>query len=102
MVTAPHAAANQPVLVPQAAGGDGLDTDAEPAIGIAGNGTAEPGGHEDDGQHHNSHIYQRLPDADPRQQLRQDDQKARPKDRSEQGGQATQDNNSDELDGEKK
>src|SRR5262249_20388930 len=60
--------------MPQTAGHDGLDADAEQAKSIAADGPAEPKGHEDDRHHHDEAVDEDLPYVEPGQYLGQDDQ----------------------------
>src|SRR5262249_26996908 len=85
--------------MPQTAGHDGLDADAEQAKSIAADGPAEPKGHEDDRHHHDEAVDEDLPYVEPGQYLGQDDQERRPQHRAEQRSQAAQDDDGDELDG---
>src|SRR6266852_9685615 len=87
--------------MPQAPGDDGLDADPEPSITESANRAAEPEGHEDDGEDHDHPVDERLPDVEPGQQLGQDDQETRSQHGAEQGGEAAEDDDGDELDGEK-
>src|SRR5215831_20040249 len=86
--------------MPQATGHDGLDAEPEPSIGIAANRAAEPERHEDDGEDHDHPVDERLPYVESRQELREDDQERGAEHRAEQGGEAAEDDDGDELDGE--
>ena len=87
--------------MPQAARDDGLDADPEPAKTIAANRAAEPERHEDDREDHDHPVDERLPHVEPRQELGQDDQEAGPQHGAQQGGEAAEDDDGDELDGER-
>src|SRR5436309_8076025 len=87
--------------MPQAPGDDRLHADPEPAIAVSADRAAEPEGHEDDGEDHDHPVDQRLPDVESRQQLGKDDQETRSQHGAEQGGEAAEDDDGDELDGEK-
>src|SRR5262249_35488251 len=85
--------------VAEATGYQRLRAEAEPAVGVAAESTAQAERHEDDGDDHDEPVDEGLPDVQAGQQLRQDDQEPCAQHRAEQRGQPSQDDDRDELDG---